>query len=417
MHLIFFRYGPRAVMLNYANKNNVLIVTSEGQKKKYESFEQEGYELPEIVFLEDFVLPEAVKFTRKLMRERKIDSITTLSEEDMDWVGLLADHFLNQSQYVSNSLFKDKYYMRSFLMDVVEQPYFRAIKSEEDVITFWEKTGKKRAIIKPRSGAASDKVFKVNKDITPLSDEIFSGNYLIEEYVELSEMLTCDGYSIGSNIKRFFSHRYPHLLLDTLTEPGNGELILRTNDLYTTNLDFLKLVLIECKKVLETFSCNGELTPFHFEWFFSEPDNRLVFCEVGKRFGGASIPFLIEYSFGINILTEYWNILSLDSLETIPDVTEENIILPQNISASLAPYKKNGVVSGVPSTDKFSWTKNTWIFVQEGDTTEAANTIGETLFISEFVSSNEEEYQENVQRLKKLAGEFEYKERDDDKIS
>lgn len=58
------------------------------------------------------------------------------------------------SLYLVNSLFQDKYLMRSVLFEIVPQPMFRLIETEKDIELFWDNTAGDKCIIKPRFGSA-----------------------------------------------------------------------------------------------------------------------------------------------------------------------------------------------------------------------------------------------------------------------
>lgn len=405
MHIILFRYSARVVMLNHLFETNSIVIAPKSQEQKYITFEEEGNPLPNVIFIEDYTLPNIVLELRKIKKSETIESITTLSEEDMDWVGLLHDHFVTgNSRFVSNSLFKDKYLMRSLLIDEVKQPYFRLLESQGDFDKFWSQVTNDIAIIKPRYGAGSEGVFKVGREEKVL-DKYFSGKYLIEEFVALEKMMTCDGYAFGTKICRFFSHEYEELLLDTLNT--TKEIIVRTNKLYQTKIELIEKAYRECKKVLSVFSVEGELTPFHFEWFYSVQTEELLFCEVGKRFGGAEIPKLINYSFNVDVLKEYWQALIGDDKGIHIDGAKD-LLLPKKISTTYSPYRQEGTLVSVPQNFEFDWTENTYVFVKVGDKTESAESIVENNFMSQFISENEIEYQENLKKIRKLAGKFEY---------
>ena len=91
-----------------------------------------------VVYLDDFILPEFVKILRDISKRFRITKIITLCEEDVLFCGLLNDYFLNKNTYtMSNIAFKDKYVMRSLLIGIVKQPYFRLINSAEDIDIFF----------------------------------------------------------------------------------------------------------------------------------------------------------------------------------------------------------------------------------------------------------------------------------------
>ena len=405
MHIILFRYSARVVMLNHLFKTNSIVIVPKSQEQKYITFEAEGNPLPNVIFIEDYTLPNIILEIRKIEKSRMIESITTLSEEDMDWVGLLHDHFVKgNSRFASNSMFKDKYLMRSLLIDKVKQPYFRLLESQDDYEKFWLQITGNTAIVKPRYGAGSEEVFKINRG-DKISVKYFSGKYLIEDFISLSRMMTCDGYAFGAKVCRFFSHEYEELLLDSLNT--TKEIVVRTNKLYSTKISLIEKVYEECIKVLSEFSVEGELTPFHFEWFYSEQTEELLFCEVGKRFGGAEIPKLIKYSFNIDILKEYWEALIEGDKGRYVDGAK-SLSIPVKISTTYSPYRKEGTLVSVPKQEEFDWTENTYIFVKPGEKTENAQSIVENNFMSQFTSKDESDYQENLKKIRALTNKFLY---------
>lgn len=386
-----------------------IIIAPESQREKYEKFNAQGFYVNNVNFISDFTLPKIIQLIKQISLDKEINSITTLSEDDMDWVGMLHDHFVfGNSHFASNSLFKDKYYMRSFLVDVVNQPKFRLIENPNDIDIFWNESNGKKAIIKPRFGAGSYGVKKVYKHDTNFDgiENLYSGNYLIEEYIDVNDMFTCDGYSIGSEVVRFFSHEYEELLLDSFS--SNHDFVIRTNSYYWKDCEMIWKAFIESRKVLEIFSVKNEITPFHFEWFVDTSSGEMIFCEVGKRFGGADIPFIIEYAFNVDVLKEYWNILEsrkneLTVIRTITDLEQPNLI-----AATYCPYKREGKIISIPDKSLFDWTNNTWIFVKDGTETRNSSSIVENIFISEFTSKTEYEYYKNLKRLRELRDMFEY---------
>lgn len=403
LKIVLFRYAPGVIKLtNIIDENTVVLVPS-SQTIKYDIYEKEENMLARIIFIDDYVLPNIVREIKKLQKEGNIESITTLSEEDMIWSGLLHDHFvLNNTAYVSNTLFKDKYLMRSFLIDEVNQPFFRLLEDESDVIQFWEKAETDKAVIKPRIGAGSESIVKLNRNESLQVKDFCNGNFLIEEFIAMENMLTCDGYAIDSQISRFFSHEYEELLLNTLHT--SKEFTVRTNHLYTTeNKDILYNAFRESQKVLHLFAVEGELTPFHFEWFYEMKSGTFYFCEVGKRFGGASIPRLVELAFGVDLLKEYWQI---HSGKEACIINTEAILFPSQIAATYSPYRKQGVLTEMPLLEAFNWTDRTTYSVAQNQSLGAAKTVMEGLFTSVFVSRNEIEYQQNLSRLRELSTEF-----------
>ena len=120
MNLILFRYSPRVVELKYVDETKSIIIAPETLRRKYAEYQ--GVKA-KVIFLTMYTLPEIIKCINELNKSVEITSITSLSEEDMELVGFLEDFFLKKrSTFVVNTLFKDKYYMRSVLFGCTEFP-------------------------------------------------------------------------------------------------------------------------------------------------------------------------------------------------------------------------------------------------------------------------------------------------------
>lgn len=406
MHIVLFRYSARVVKLEFLSNKNVVVLAPEAQKQKYDTYLSEGHSLPNVIFLKDFILPNIILEIRKINQNNIIESITTLSEEDIDIAGILNDHFVcKNTKAVSNLLFKDKYYMRSFLTGIVKQPNFRLLESKNDLDLFWNSCNTSIAVLKPKNLAGSLGVKKITqKDV--IGPEYYTGNYIVEEYVSINKMITCDGYAMGNKIKRFYIHEYEELLLDSLS--SSGYYLIRTSSLYDKQEDFIKIAYDNCSEVLNVFSVNDEVTPFHFEWFFDFSTKEIVFCEVGKRFGGADIPQLILDSFGVDILKEYWEILTDKNYQEKLDYLEE-FSFPHTISATFSLYKDSGTVVKTPSKDQLKWANKVYIFVKPGDYSRKSINIVENSMLIQFNCKNDFEFNKRVAELREISNEFEYK--------
>ena len=394
MDIIINRYSPRMIQVNDIPKEklqNCIFLTPEHFKYKYELFETQYQIKINSVFLDDFVLPEFVNAIRKISQTEKIDKIITLCEEDVLFCGILNDYFINKSSCaLSNIAFKDKYVMRSLLYGVIDQPYFRLISDKEDINKFFNISNSENAIIKPRDSAGSTGVRKISK--SEIKSEFFFENewidrFMIEEFVKIENMLTCDGYSTGSNIERLFFHEYDKLVLSSIMEGKN--LLLRTHKDYFTNNNILKKCKDYCEIILKNYGVENEVTPFHFEFFFDRVTSEIKFCEVGKRFGGGEIPTLILNSFGVNIVEEYWKRI----FETIPpNFNRDFIKKPKLISAFYQAFRENGTVKNTPTINNIDWVKTFRSFVKEGEVTHSSHSIVESIFYAVFTSQNEKEY-------------------------
>ena len=397
MKLILNRYTPNTIQIQDLVKNiqqGYILIQPSSLKDKFDDLLiKNNFYKCDILYIDDYVLPEIVRVVRKLSKKYNIESITTLCEEDMTVAGLLNDYFVSRNSVSSSNIsFKDKYVMRSYLIDIVKQPYFRLITDIDDIRKFFEKSTVDTAIVKPRDSAGGAGVKKINRSevVEEYFEERWLENYIIEERVSMSKMLTCDGYSIGSNIKRIFFHEYEELVLDSLID--GKPIVVHTHSAYFSNIKFLNMVKEEVKKILTHLTVTDELTPFHFEFFYDINSEKIVFCEVGKRFGGGKIPTLIQESFKINILEEYWQLLfSSDS-----DLISSNLLLPSKISTYYQAPRRDGEVKWVPNFENIPWITQFRCFVYKDEITNAAQSVVESTFYCIFISETLDEYSKNI---------------------
>mgnify|MGYP001003983828 CR=1 FL=1 len=404
MYIIINRYSPRSIQLKEISAKRIkdcIVIAPIHFQKKYEDLEDEIKNDLTVIYLDDFVLPKMVQTLRDISKKFQIIKIVTLCEEDVFICGILNDYFLNKNTSSMSSIaFKDKYVMRSLLTGIIKQPYFRLINSLEDIEIFFKKTNTDFAIIKPRDGAGASGVKKITKnDIEnpTFFNEYWIDKFMIEEFVTMDSMLTCDGYSIDSNIERAFFHEYDNLVLDSIIE--GKDLLLRTHKDYFKDNQILKRSIEICTTILKNFSVAGEVTPFHFELFFDRKTGEIIFCEVGKRFGGGEIPTLILNSFGVNLIKEYWDRV----FNTKPSkINRYELEKPRKISGFYQAFRANGVVKYVPAINDLDWITIYRSFVEVGENTTTTNTVVESVFLSVFTSSSEKEYKEHVKYLRKL---------------
>lgn len=155
MKLILNRYTPNTIQIQDLVKNiqqGYILIQPSSLKDKFDDLLiKNNFYKCDILYIDDYVLPEIVRVVRKLSKKYNIESITTLCEEDMTVAGLLNDYFVSGNSVSSSNIsFKDKYVMRSFLIDIVKQPYFRLITDIDDIRKFFEKSTVDTAIVKPR---------------------------------------------------------------------------------------------------------------------------------------------------------------------------------------------------------------------------------------------------------------------------
>ena len=186
---------------------------------------------------------------------------------------------------------------------------------------------------------------------------------------------------------------------------------MRTSKLYNKNLRSIQeKIFEESKKILQVVSFNEEITPFHFEWFYSPETQEILFCEVGRRFGGGEIPRLIKNAFDVDILEEYWSISSKKvSIDNMITLNYTNILSPLKISAAYFSVKKEGKLVNKPDRSKFSFTDMTWRFSKIGDVKEGKlESVAESDFLSIITAENESDFIDKIKILDNISEDYKY---------
>ena len=388
--IVIFRYSPITINL-YKLQGAKIIIAPTSQKNNYDFMVQKYNFMNKVYYVENMNMEYVISILDKINLHYSIASITTLSEDDIEWIGLLNDYYVgNCSRYVNNSLFRNKYYMRCFLKDIVKEPIFIMPNSINELMNFLEYN--KEYVIKPINGEGAQGVtfFKledVRNNTDFFKEKLSSKSFLIEEKVLNPKMITCDGYAVGKKIIRFFIHEYNDLITNALSQ--NSYTAIFTSDINTI-YDKKYQIKGLCQKVLNRLGMENELTPFHFEWFYS--GNEFVFCEVAKRFGGANIPQLINESYNIDILNEYWN-------ESFPsDIDSSDKLHPHKLSCCILAYAKKGTLKSVPNLPKSLKCKFKIYkcFVKEGDFCEDSKELSNQLFSCMFTSNSLEEQNKTI---------------------
>lgn len=380
-HVVVYRYGPTSVELWELNRRaDVVIVAPAAMRSKYD---QLGIEDEKVHYIERFDLPEMARALKELREAGPILSVTTLAEEDLIAVAYLSERFTGAIGELRRAYqFQDKLYMRLAAEGACPQPRYRPLE-RETASTPEELISEGFGVVKPRRemGALGVRL------LTDLPHEVPVGettDCLVEELVPHSRMLTCDGYAANGRIQRFYVHEYDAPVLESLGRLGT--ISLGTSEIYAQQPKLVTKLRDLCQSVLDSFDISAvRVQPFHFE-FFIDNEGEPVFCEVGGRFGGMSIPRLIRYEYGVNVLEEYWNILLGGQVE-VPesDAPEE----PTKWARCLLKYGEPGRVVRAPSKDDFDFAESVWIYAVPGSTrSEGADRLTDNSLIVELVGRN-----------------------------
>lgn len=195
------------------------------------------------------------------------------------------------------AVYRDKARMKEILQaQGLPVPAFARCQSVEQALHFAGEIGFP-LIVKPVDGAASMGVEKVENeaDLRRLLATLDLSRYEIEAFMH-GQTYHIDGFAdVDGSVPFQVVSRYINSCLDFAKAQPLGSVIVQASPL---------------RKRIEAFSrqilraLNLRCTAFHLE-IFVEPDESLVFLEIGARVGGSEVPHLINKVFGVN-LYEHW---------------------------------------------------------------------------------------------------------------
>jgi hypothetical protein len=327
-------------------------------------------------------MQSAIRIVDKINNKENIEEIFTLDETIMDWVGALNDYYCkHESQFLKNTIFKDKYYMRCFFDGTVEQPKY----SEE-----LDEKIKFEVIRKPRKKSCAEGIVLCNSEIKG-DKKISSEDYIYEEYISYDQMFTSDGYACNGKIVRFFSHCYDGKILEEIWKHNKREkyILAYTNKYYWSDYAVITRLYEETSRIIEKYAKNIVI-PFHFEWFYIKESNSFIFCEGACRFGGSRIPQMITDSFGVDVLGEYWE-------HKINNISKENVdmekvlLRPIRISGTYNSLITKGTKKDVSEIDDNS-IREFISYVKPGIKYENAKNVSELSFLCRFCVNDWDEF-------------------------
>lgn len=283
----------------------------------------------------------------KLHEQYNFTEIIALREHDIVRAGKLRD-FLGlpgQTEY-SAKCFKDKYLMKDLIRNNgLKTPNFQIIESYMDIHSFIKKNGFP-VIIKPRDGAGSTNVYKIDtiNQLRLLLDEHDFKNYIIENYI-VGDVYHVDGIILSDSIKFIKSSRY---INDCLEYQVGGS----TASLFLSDDNELNIRLVSyAKSVFSALPCPKNFT-FHLEVFLT-PENEIIFCEVASRTGGGRISEAIKQVFGFHLNEELIKAqVGLTNANTI-DYNESK--WGKELRGWIMSSPRRGVLKYVPDEIPFDW--------------------------------------------------------------
>ena len=176
----------------------------------------------------------------------------------------------------------------------------RVIKKTSKAKAFADEVGYP-LVAKPDIGVGADKTYKINNeaDLIKFLAEKPKVDYILEEFID-GQICSFDGLTDrDGNIVFFTSHVYSQGVMETV---NNDDIVyyysLRN---IPADLESYGRILVKEFKVKERF--------FHFEFFRTKKDNKLIALEVNIRPPGGMTTDMFNYANDINIYHEWAHII------------------------------------------------------------------------------------------------------------
>ena len=159
-------------------------------------------------------------------------------------------------------------------------------------------------VAKPDGGVGAAATFKIHsdKELVAFFAQKPDVDYIIEEFVE-GQICTFDGLTDRSGNPVFYtSHQYSQGIMETVNEQL---------DIYYYSLRDIPKDLEEAgRRTLQAFDVRERF--FHFEFFRTPPDGRIVALEVNMRPPGGLTMDMFNYANDIDVYREWANVVMFD---------------------------------------------------------------------------------------------------------
>jgi hypothetical protein len=159
-------------------------------------------------------------------------------------------------------------------------------------------------VAKPDNGVGAANTYKINSDeeLTRFFQQKPPVDYLLEEFIE-GQIYTFDGLTDRAGLPVFYtSHTYSQGIMETVNDDSL---------IYYYSLREIPADLEQAgRQVLQVYQVRERF--FHFEFFRSKQDNRLIALEVNMRPPGGLTTDMFNFANDIDIYREWANIVVHD---------------------------------------------------------------------------------------------------------
>ncbi|MBL9029309.1 MAG: ATP-grasp domain-containing protein [Caedimonas sp.] len=333
---------------------------------------------------------EIERIVKGCYRRFPLEKIIALEEDDILRAAFLRQVLdLKGQSYESALAFRDKIKMKQILARKgVCVPSFKEISKETDLFKFVKAQGYP-LILKPSRATGCQGVYILyDKEDIYAAQNIIKGAeasfYQVETFVK-GEMYHVDGLVVEGKIACSWPSLYFHPPINMLKgECASSYLLSPENPLVVPLNQYAETIL----NVMPT----PRNTAFHLEFFISQEEKTLIFCEVASRVGGKGINQAWESSFKINLKTLF---VSMQYGMDFPCVHMPSS--PSFLAGEVWFPCRAGKVKNIPQDCPFPWVRQYEVSVKVGETLGLAQNIDRTLGGSPLLEARtEKEMQEKI---------------------
>lgn len=286
---------------------SVLVVSAEANKPEYCSAAHipnvEQYS--DVIFLKSYDTRAALDDTiARLRANGEVAHVVAPFEFDLVRASELRQVLGLVGQQPDSALvFRDKLLMKTAARDAGLLSYqFAPVACWDEVARHHKAWGGAPVVLKPRSGAASRGVLRVD-DPSAQRDEIewlfdnplfISPDFMVEEFVA-GDVYHIDGLVLDGSVRLVWPSQYITGSLEFQSRVGHtisSAMLDRDSDLTHRLQDY-------ARALLRTLPTPTNCT-FHCEVFVT-PDGRIELCEIASRTGGVRIKHALDHAFGVDI--------------------------------------------------------------------------------------------------------------------
>lgn len=300
-------------------------------------------------------LDQAVEY---LYHTNAFDAVVNLTERYMELAARIRETYsLPGMNLKTATRFRDKLEMKKVVQAAgLNVPPCAKVDTKAEIVDFVAAHGK--SILKPVDGMGTSKTFVIESvdavpDILDRVDDL--SRYEVEQFIT-GDMYHVDSVIINGRVELCSVSRYLNSTLDFAESGYLASVMIDQGELRDRLAAFNR-------QVVEVFDYPNGVT--HLEVFLSE-DDKLVFCEIASRAGGAGVIPSIMYVYGINLF-------EADIAAQLG--REVHIPPPRNQCAGwLVIHSREGIVSEIshPEDFDFAWVQYKNIRAKRGDLLKGA---------------------------------------------